>query len=99
MSIFSPGNNQSQLRSRNSLDPWQVSAHFLAYTWFLKKNECLDRVEAAHFAKNHWRQFLPAAHEGFGRLLIRLTTPRISVADRIRKLVRQKKLTVLSGQN
>ena len=89
----------SASRSRKLLDPLQVSAQFAAYTWFLKKNDFHGRVEAARFAKNNWREFLTPAHEGLGKLLILINTPRKFTAQRIRKLVRQKRLTLISGQN
>lgn len=89
----------SALRSQKSLDPLQVSAQYVAFTWFLEQNGRQVQVEAAHFAKDNWRQFLPAAHEGMGKLLIRITTPRNTTARRIRKLVRQRRLTLISGPN
>lgn len=51
--------------------PLQVSAQFAAYLWFLRQPENLDkaRADAHDFARRNWEQFLPAADEGFGRLI------------------------------
>ncbi len=56
------------------MDPLKVSAQFAAFMW------CLNHPtggtptprEAARFAQDNWVAFLPSAHEGCGRLLMRL---------------------------
>lgn len=49
----------------------KVAAQFAAYVW------CLDGQqrppeEAARFARESWPAFVPIAHDGLGRLLIRV---------------------------
>ena len=59
------------------MDPLKVAACFAAYVWFTKRPENVgkDRREAVRFARDNWIAFLPAAHEGVGRLLLTLATP------------------------
>jgi hypothetical protein len=59
------------------MDAYKVSAQFVAYTWFMKHNAVnANAVEAMQFARNNWAFFLPSAHEGLGRLLIRIARPK-----------------------
>jgi hypothetical protein len=61
------------------MDPLTVSAQFAAYMWFSRheKNAVVCRTEAMEFAHAHWNEFLPLAHKGVGRLLLKLAkTPR-----------------------
>lgn len=55
----------------------QTSARFAAYMWFINQPENHDQPrEAAHqFARLNWERFLPNAHAGFGRLLLRMAAP------------------------
>lgn len=50
----------------------KVSAMFAAYVWFTERNEGAAEKEAVSFARGNWQAFLPCAHKGLGRLLIRL---------------------------
>jgi hypothetical protein len=56
------------------MDPCKVSAQFAAYVWFSshKTGGRADGDRAVRFAKDNWPAFLPCAHEGIGRLLIRV---------------------------
>jgi hypothetical protein len=56
------------------MTPLQMSAQFAAYVWFRNQEGNADKSceEAHRFARTHWERFLPGAHEGFGRLLMRL---------------------------
>lgn len=56
----------------------QMSAQFAAYTWFRnqEENAGASDEDARRFARRNWERFLPNAHEGFGRLLIRLARGR-----------------------
>jgi len=60
------------------MDALQVSAMFAAYVYFLNCNGQTPRAEkeAARFARDNWRSFLPCAHKGLGRLLIRIADKR-----------------------
>jgi hypothetical protein len=61
-----------------SMNPLKVSAMFAAYVWFTERegNSVMAQREAASFARSNWESFLPAAHEGLGRLLIRVAGVR-----------------------
>ena len=73
------------------MTPLQMSAQFAAYLWFRRQEENADksREEAHQFARTHWERFLPSAHEGLGRLLMRLA------ADKERRRRRETRPTAL----
>jgi hypothetical protein len=55
------------------VNPWKVSAQFVAFMWFLESAEkSATPAEAARFAQSNWVAFLPYAHEGYGNLLIQV---------------------------
>jgi hypothetical protein len=56
------------------MDPRKVSAEFAAYVWFShwRDESASTENEAVRFARTNWGAFLPCAHEGLGRLLIRI---------------------------
>ncbi len=56
------------------MDPVVVSAQFAAYTWYSEGKDKTPETEAAanEFARTNWESFLPCAHKGLGRLLLRL---------------------------
>jgi hypothetical protein len=56
------------------MDPRKVSAEFAAYVWFSQWSDesAPAEEEAVRLARANWRAFLPCAHEGLGRLLIRI---------------------------
>lgn len=62
------------------MDPLQVAAQHAAFVWFTNAPEHQDKnsTEAVRFAREHWLDFLPVAHEGWGRLLLRMARPRRS---------------------
>ena len=68
------------------MNPWKVSAQFAAFVWYSnrKTEQKATAAEAAQFAKDNWIAFLPYAHEGYGRLLIRIARPRPSPGARSR---------------
>jgi hypothetical protein len=65
------------------MNPWKVSAQFAAFVWYSNKNKA-PAAEAAQFAKENWIAFLPYAHEGYGRLLIKIARPRAKKRTRSR---------------
>jgi hypothetical protein len=70
----------------------KVAAQFAAYVWFENIQESQPNDEAkARFAKENWNLFLPIAHEGLGRLLIKIAAGRSSKPRR-RKPRSQPKL-------
>ena len=54
------------------MNPWKVSAQFAAFVWFTNARKTATREEAIRFSRENWVGFLPAAHEGVGKLLIRV---------------------------
>jgi hypothetical protein len=56
------------------MDALTLSAQFAAYTWY---EECRSEKPASQeqtlkFARENWGAFLGVAHEGLGRLLLRI---------------------------
>jgi hypothetical protein len=66
----------------------KVSAMFAAYVWFTshKGEDAKAQKEAVSFARTHWKKFLPCAHEGLGRLLIRIAGSQEKVGQRRKKM-------------
>ena len=59
------------------MDPIKLSAQFAAFVWFTNRaGETATNTQAWSYARRHWRSFLPAAHEGLGRLLIQIARGR-----------------------
>ena len=59
------------------MDARKIAARFAAYVW-IENIQGADRSEEekARFAKMNWKPFLPIAHEGLGRLLMKITAGR-----------------------
>ncbi len=59
------------------MNPLTLSAQFAAYVWYSETRQGrATPAESARFARRNWASFLPSAHEGLGRLLIRVGKPR-----------------------
>jgi hypothetical protein len=56
------------------MNPLKVSAQCAAFVWFSswQTGRPPNTDEALRFARDNWVAFLPSAHEGIGRLLIRV---------------------------
>jgi hypothetical protein len=55
------------------MNPLKVSAQYAAYVWYSEtKRGTATHDEAVRFARENWVPFLGCAHEGWGRLLIRV---------------------------
>jgi hypothetical protein len=69
------------------MNPWKVSAQFAAFVWFnaRKTKGTASPQEAARFARDNWVAFLPYAHEGYGKLLIRVAKTRPAKSCRPRQ--------------
>jgi hypothetical protein len=68
------------------MNPLKLSAQFAAYVWYSEMRQgTATPAETARFARTSWAAFLPSAHEGLGRLLIRVAKPRRPAGGR-RKL-------------
>ena len=56
------------------MKPSEAAARFVAFVWY--SEAAAPRLaapeEARLFARRNWEAFLPAAHEGLGRLLLRV---------------------------
>jgi len=67
------------------MHPLQVAAQFAAFTWYTKTNPDIDREDAAWFARTNWADFLPAASEGLGRLLLKIAGKSSSKARKSKR--------------
>jgi hypothetical protein len=56
------------------MDPVTVSAQFAAFIWASRSNPKIEpgQERAVRFARKNWNAFLPLAHEGLGRLLLKI---------------------------
>lgn len=56
------------------MDPVKLSAQFAAFVWFTTRasGTAPTNTQAWAYARKHWQSFMPAAHEGLGRLLIKI---------------------------
>ena len=54
------------------MNPITVSAQLAAFVWFTKGKPCKRNAAALRFARENWQAFLPLAHRGLGRLLLRI---------------------------
>jgi hypothetical protein len=52
--------------------PLKMSAQFAAYAWYTEFRGRTNPAEALRFAEQNWTSFVPSAHEGWGKLLMRL---------------------------
>jgi hypothetical protein len=64
------------------MDARKVAAYFAAHAWY-EESRAGQRSpdEAARFATENWTAFLPVAHEGWGRLLLRVASQRATRQD------------------
>jgi hypothetical protein len=61
------------------MKPLDIAAQFAAFAWYTKHRQAPSRTaqaEARRFSKQNWQFFLPVAHEGWGRLLLRVAKTR-----------------------
>jgi hypothetical protein len=70
---------QAFITPGDAMDPREVAAHFAALVWFSKRDP-KTQEEAVPFANDNGPAFLPLAHQGLGRLLIKMATPRVAPA-------------------
>jgi hypothetical protein len=50
----------------------ETAARFAAFSWYFECRQQATHLEAERFARESWREFLPVASEGWGRLLLRI---------------------------
>jgi len=73
----------------------KVAAQFAAYVWYENIHRAeRSEDEKARFAKVNWKPFLPLAHEGLGRLLIKIAAGRSSRQRRRKQLYRRQWMAV-----
>jgi hypothetical protein len=61
----------------DAMNARKVAAQFAAYAWYEKcRAGRQSAVETARFARENWTAFLSVAHEGWGKLLIRIGRKR-----------------------
>jgi hypothetical protein len=74
------------MSTEEAMNPLKLSAQFAAFVWYAEaRGGRATHEETARFALENWAAFLPSAHEGLGRLLVRVARPRRRPARR-RKL-------------
>jgi hypothetical protein len=73
------------------MNPLKLSAQFAAYVWYTEvRPGAKAHDEALRFAEQNWRTFRPSAHEGWGKLLMRVARPRRAEGGRVRRRNRQE---------
>ncbi len=66
------------------MNPLKLSAQFAAYVWYTGVRQgARAHDEALRFAQRNWPAFLPSAHEGWGRLLLRVARPGRVASGRV----------------
>jgi hypothetical protein len=66
------------------MSPLKLSAQFAAYVWYTEVRQGTKaHDEALRFAEQNWPNFLPAAHGGWGKLLMRVARPRCPASTRV----------------
>jgi hypothetical protein len=83
------------------MDPVKVSAQFAAFVWASGSNPEIEPAQerAVLFARKNWNAFLPLAHEGLGRLLLKIAAApekRLSRCARRRRLARARQARLRS---
>jgi hypothetical protein len=61
------------------MKPLEIATRFAAFAWYTgysQEPRPTLQAEARRFAKENWRTFLPVAHAGWGRLLLRVAKVR-----------------------
>jgi hypothetical protein len=76
----------------DAMHPLQVAARFAAYVWFIESNpeKPASREEALRYARDNWAAFIPCAHEGLGRLLLKLSAARAASRRGARRRLGEK---------
>lgn len=61
------------------MTPLEIAARFAAFTWYTNTRQAPARTtqaEARRFSQENWTTFVPVAHEGMGKLLLKIAKPR-----------------------
>jgi hypothetical protein len=84
------------------MNPLKLSAQFAAYAWYTEaRHGKATYDEGCRFAEQNWSTFLPAAHEGWGKLLMRVARPGRVEGGRVgrREAGRRPKAPAMAGAN
>ena len=77
------------------MNPLKVSAQFAAYVWYSEVRQgAATEEELLRFAEENWLPFLGCAHEGWGKLLMRVAKPRRVESGRVRRRLAERGQTV-----
>jgi hypothetical protein len=77
------------------MSPFKVSAEFAAYTWFVNTSaRKVSTRQALQFAHKNWASFLPCAHHGLGRLLLRIAEPQQQTEQKRTRRARSPRLSL-----
>jgi hypothetical protein len=73
----------------------KIAAQFAAYAWY-ESTQSFERSQhdKVRFARRNWRSFLPSAHEGLGRLLLKIAAGRSRRQRRRRTISRLELIPV-----
>ena len=77
------------------MTPLEVAARFAAFVWYMNNREtanAIKQAEAQQFSKKNWEVFLPVAHEGWGRLLLRIAKAKKTRQRRARLSASRERL-------
>jgi hypothetical protein len=61
------------------MTPFEMAARFAAFAWYTNHRHApreTSEAEARRFSQENWPVFLPAAQEGWGRLLLQIARVR-----------------------
>jgi hypothetical protein len=73
------------------MNPLKVSAQFAAYVWYSEVRQgAATEEESLRFAEENWVSFLGCAHEGWGKLLMRLAKPGRAETGRVRRRLAER---------
>jgi hypothetical protein len=84
------------------MNPLKLSAQFAAYVWYTEVRQgARTHDESLRFARQNWPTFQGAAHEGWGKLLLRLAGPGREAGGRVcrRDEGRRPKAPAMAGAN
>jgi hypothetical protein len=83
---------------KKDMDPLKLSAQYAAFVWYADKKPegRKSQDEAARFARENWLAFLPVAHEGWGRLLIKIVGGKPAYPTAVMK-TRPPRISGLTG--
>jgi hypothetical protein len=76
------------------MNPLEMAARFAAFAWYTEHRQAVSRIarqEARRFSSQNWQFFLPVAHEGFGRLILRVAKARQNTAQAAAVVSRPRK--------